>query len=96
MNNMLLIGVGEDDNVVNIDKYIPQSLEYVIDETLEHWGGISQSEWHPSELEEAPGSTYCSLFPVFRAHRNLHESLLQVDGREYAASDMLTDVIYPW
>jgi hypothetical protein len=76
---VLLAGLGENEDIVQVRKTTVESSQHFVHESLERLGCVAEAKGHVEELEEAEGSCDGGLWNVVGMHRNLIVGSHQVD-----------------
>jgi hypothetical protein len=78
MEEMLLTGWAENEEIIEVNKEEGKGTEKGVHEALESLCSIFEAKRHEIELKEAKGSYYCCLWDVICLHGNLIITFLQI------------------
>ena len=82
-------GVGNNQNVIQVDKTEGQIPKDPVHHSLEHLSSVPEAKVESDELKESKGSDNGCLRHVGRAHGNLKISFLQIEFRKKLGTSYL-------
>ena len=79
---MISQGVGENQNIIQVDKAERQITKDSVHHPLKRWSSILEAKRKAKKLEEAKGVDDGGLWDISRAHWNLEITFLKVKFRK--------------
>lgn len=78
VGKMFLMGIAENEEIVEINEQKRKRSEKRVHEALERLGGVFESKRHETEFEQSKWGDYCRFGDIRGGHRYLVVSLLQI------------------